>query len=700
MKRSYALLLLLVCATTSLLANGVGVLDAGNAIYLRLDSSYVHVTVEGQISITTATQYFTNTHPSGVIKYGFPLPEEASAIGLRWRINGTWFTASIAGAPQDTVLPGGGSPSPDLLTFLGKTPLFFPIPDSIRTDSTLAVELTYVELLPYSLGNVTYAYPGDYHLIQTGAILIQKLDFALTSQRTIGSIAVLSHHQVKDVRNTGDTATVSLLDYEHAGDQNYVIRYTLNAQQLGLFAFSTALPDSLVPDSLGGGFLTFIAEPDPGTTTRTIAKVFTLIIDRSGSMGGDKIVQARNAASFIVQNLNEGDKFNLIDFDDIITSFRPTHVLYTPQARDSALAYISTLFARGSTSISGVFSTAVPQFAVANDSTANIIIFLTDGQPTYGIVNTDQLVQHVDTLIQHTETRINLFCFGIGGDVNFQLLTLMARHNRGIAEFLGNDELYARITDFYLTIRNPVLLNSQISFVPPVVSEVYPDSLPNLYKGKQMIVAARYQHAQTVHITLSGTAYDQPVSYSYDIQLEGSPLQQNQFLPKIWAKRKIESLLVRYYGLYSLDPVAVALRSQIIAISRAYGVISPFTSFSGGGGTGGGGGGQTAIEEVQAPEPLHPGAFELLGNYPNPFNPSTTIRVRLSADYTGPLEVRIYNTLGQIVRTLRIQAHGKGVYEIVWEGLAEGGGLLSSGVYFYGIELRNTVLIGKMIMLK
>ncbi len=93
-------------------------------------------------------------------------------------------------------------------------------------------------------------------------------------------------------------------------------------------------------------------------------------------------------------------------------------------------------------------------------------------------------------------------------------------------------------------------------------------------------------------------------------------------------------------------------------------------------------------------------AFELLGNYPNPFNPSTTIRVRLSADYTGPLEVRIYNTLGQIVRTLRFQAHGKGVYEIVWDGLAEGGGLLSSGVYFYGIELRNTVLIGKMIMLK
>jgi hypothetical protein len=63
MKRSLALLQVLRCVTTSFFASGVGVLDASNAVYLRLDSSYMRVTVEGQISITTATQYFTNTHP-------------------------------------------------------------------------------------------------------------------------------------------------------------------------------------------------------------------------------------------------------------------------------------------------------------------------------------------------------------------------------------------------------------------------------------------------------------------------------------------------------------------------------------------------------------------------------------------------------------------------------------------------------------
>lgn len=691
MKKLRTLSILIAVLSTLAQANGVAILDAHTAVYLRLDSTMVNVSVESQISTTVTTQYFTNTNPTDTVKYAFPLPEQASAVQLRWRVAGQWYTALVSGNSQDTTLPGGGTPHPNLVSFLGHTPLYFSIPQLIQADSTLAVELTYVELLPYAFGNVSYVYPSDYHLIQSSVIALQKLSFVLTSPRTIDSIRVLSSHPVELLTNNGNTATVVVTLHELQGSENYSIRYTLNANQLGLFAYSSALPDTLVPDSLGRGFLTFIAEPDPGATTATIAKVFTLIVDRSGSMSGTKMTQAKDAASFIVQNLNPGDRFNLIDFDDIITPFRTGHVPYTPQARDSALTYISTLYARGLTNISGVFATAVPQFASANDSTANIIIFLTDGQPTIGIQNTEILTHYVDSLITATETNICLFSFGIGADVNQQLLTLMSSHNRGFAEFLGNDELYSRITSFYLTIRNPVLLNSHISFAPPVVTQVYPDSLPNLYKGKQMIVAGRYQEPANVDVTLSGTAFGHPVSYTYNVQLVDSSVQSYQFLPKIWAKRKIESLLIHYYALNPSSPEALALKAQIIAISRAYGVISPFTSFTGGG---------TGVEEGQEGDHLAPTAFELLGNYPNPFNPSTTIQLRVNTELNGPLEIRIYNILGQLVRTLQVQVKGKGVYSVVWDGLGDHGVCLSSGVYFYAVEMKNTVLVGKMNLLK
>ena len=692
MRKFWFLFISLIIPFSYVSANGVAVVDAGNGIYLRLDSTIVNVAVAGQISKTTTTQYFKNTGSTAEVKYAFPLPEQASAIQLRWRVESKWYTASVSGSKQDTTLPGGGgNVLPELQTYLGKTPLYFSIPQSVKSDSTLAVELTYVEFLPYSFGNVNYVYPSDYHLIQSGAIALQKFNFDLTSQRSIDSIKVTSSHKVSLLVNYKDSAKVNIVLRELPATENYAVQYTLSANQLGLFAYSSMQPDSTVPDSLGRGFLSFIAEPDPGNATATISKVFTLIIDRSGSMDGTKMEQAKNAATFIVDNLNEGDKFNLIDFDDVVSSFRPEHVAYTPQTRDSALLYINNLYARNMTSISGAFAVAVPQFTYANDSTANIIIFLTDGQPTAGITDITALVQYIDDLIKSSEKQIFLFSFGIGDDVNKQLLTLMSLNNNGLAEFLGDDELYSSITDFYMTIRNPVLLDSHIGFDPPVVTQVYPDSLPNLYKGKQMIIAGRYDQAQPVKITLSGKAFGKPVSYDYTVQLSDSSVAGNQFLPKIWAKQKIESLFIHYYALPSSSEGAVALKNQIIALSKAYGIVTTFTSFTGS---------TTEVKKNISAGNNRPAVLELLGNYPNPFNPVTTIRFRINTNYSGLISIKIYNILGQVVRTLYIHVNGSGIYNIVWEGFDNYGNSLPSGIYIYAVEMQNVVLTGKMTLLK
>lgn len=683
---------MLIIPLALLHANGVAVVNASNGVYLRLDSTTVNVSVIGQIAKTVTTQYFTNSGTDTQVKYGFPLSEQQSAIQLRWEVGTKWYNASIVGTPQDTSLPGGdGGISPNLATYLGKTPLYFSIPQTIKNDSMLVVELTYVELLPYSFNEVNYVYPSDYQLIQLTPINLQRFDFFLTSQRAIDSIKVTSSHAVSFQSNYGDSARISIELHELAGTQNYAIQYSLSAHQLGLFAYSTKLPDELIPDSLGNGFLTFIAEPDPSSTTATIPKVFTLIIDRSGSMYGSKMDQAKNAAKYIVQNLNEADKFNLIDFDDMITSFRPTHVSYTAQSRDSALAYIDGLYARNNTSISGAFDMAIPQFGNEEGNTANIIIFLTDGQPTADITDIPTLSQHIDTLIAMNNKSISVFCFGIGDDANKQLLTLISSHNKGLAEFLGDDELYSRITNFYLEVRNPVLLNSHISFTPSIVTEVFPDSLPNLYKGNQMIIAGRYKIAQPVKITLSGTAFGQPVSYDYDIQLADSSISNYQFLPKIWAKRKIESLFVRYYSLPDNSEAALSIKNQIVDLSKSYGIVTTFTSFSNIG---------TEVKYGISSSRNTPADFELLGNYPNPFNPSTTIKIRVNSNIQGDYEIRIYNIAGQIVRRLTLKIRGKGQYEIIWNGQDDKGNSLSSGIYFYGIDIMDKVLVGKMVLLK
>ena len=84
-------------------ANGVGVVDATTGEYVWLVSSRVEVSVENQVAFVTARQVFRNPYFRDVrLKYAFPMPEGASATGLRWQINDVWYQANFAAAEADT----------------------------------------------------------------------------------------------------------------------------------------------------------------------------------------------------------------------------------------------------------------------------------------------------------------------------------------------------------------------------------------------------------------------------------------------------------------------------------------------------------------------------------------------------------------------------------------------------------------------
>lgn len=685
MKKIFYLLLSLLFISNAY-SNGVGVVNASLGTYLKLTGTKIETSVQLQISITKTSQLFLNNLGSDkTVAYAFPLPDGASGIGLKWKLNGEWHTAPISPTPQDTSLPGG-TMNTNLRTYLGAKPMFFTIPDQVKRDSTLIVEMTYVQFLKYDFGSVFYNYQNDYRLIQNQTVEYQELTFNLSSPRTIDSIRLVSSNPLIMIINNGNYAAVISNQYSAVPSVDFKIKYSLNLNELGLYSYSTMIPDSLLPDTLGGFFM-FIAEPNPGTTADIIKKVFTLVLDRSGSMSGTKIIQAKNAASFIVNNLNAGDKFNIIDFETNVYQFRSMHVLYTPQSRDSALQYVSNISAGGSTNISGAFSTAVPQFNAANDSTANIIIFLTDGMPTVGITERTALLNHVHSLITSTETEIFLYSFGIGTDVDQQLLTLMSSQNNGYAEFLLNDELESRITNFYLRIKNPVLLSPTVTFSSQNINNVYPNPLPNLYIGQQMIVAGRYTETGPLTVTLSGRAFNQPVSYQYSFSRNDSADTRYQFLTKVWAKQKIENLLIQYYSLNPISPEAIALKQQIINLSIAYGVISPFTSF--------GNPNAITVPEETITENNIPGDYKLLSNYPNPFNPRTTIKFIVDKNISGIALIKIYNSAGILVDIAELFINGKGVYQFVWKAEK-----FSSGVYFYSVDFGDEILFSKMLLLK
>ena len=93
-----------------------------------------------------------------------------------------------------------------------------------------------------------------------------------------------------------------------------------------------------------------------------------------------------------------------------------------------------------------------------------------------------------------------------------------------------------------------------------------------------------------------------------------------------------------------------------------------------------------------------PKEYSLHNNYPNPFNPATTIEFDLPV--SGDVKLSIYNLLGEEVATLINGNLEAGKHSVVWEGMNNSKNLVSSGVYFYSIKAGSFNAVKKMILIR
>ena len=91
----------------------------------------------------------------------------------------------------------------------------------------------------------------------------------------------------------------------------------------------------------------------------------------------------------------------------------------------------------------------------------------------------------------------------------------------------------------------------------------------------------------------------------------------------------------------------------------------------------------------------------LIGNYPNPFNPTTTISFSLTTENTESAELIIYNLKGQKLKTFsNLQIDKSPNQQITWNGTDENGKSVSSGIYFYKLKTGKYIVTKKMILMK
>lgn len=157
-----------------------------------------------------------------------------------------------------------------------------------------------------------------------------------------------------------------------------------------------------------------------------------MLLDNSSSMRGDRLMQAKEAARYIINQLTQEDYFSLITFNDHAAVVVPRQAV---QASAGLREHISEVQAQGGTEMARGLEQALEQmFRVAAFSGVRRIILLTDGQ-TYGDEN-----RCVELARQAQEAGIGITALGVGDEWNEDLLATMAAHGNSRSEYIANAE--------------------------------------------------------------------------------------------------------------------------------------------------------------------------------------------------------------------------------------------------------------------
>jgi len=225
--------------------------------------------------------------------------------------------------------------------------------------------------------------------------------------------------------------------------------------------------------------------------------------------------------------------------------------------------------ADGGTNIAGALETGLNQLSSGR---LNYAIFLTDGLPTVGITNVDEILTMAK---RANDTRVKIFDFGVGYDVNTHLLDKLAEQNSGASDYVvPSENIEVKVSSFYKKISAPVLANLKLDFGSVRTFGAYPNDLPDLFAGSQLVVVGKFNGPERTTVTLAGelngerAVFEFPADFSVQNGWEKS-------IPKIWATRRVGHLI---------DQVRLSGQSQevvdeIVTLSKKYGIINEFTSF-------------------------------------------------------------------------------------------------------------------------
>ncbi len=529
---------------------------------VTLKDHRVNARVHGPVADVTVEQVFhSNAHRQLEGTYLFPLPEGAAVAQFAMTMGGKMVKGEILEADQARRVYQSivrRRRDPGLLEYVGRG-LFRARVFPILPGQDLTIRLTFQQILPDHDGTLEWRYPLATNRLHSQPVENVLVNVEIASDVDLKGIYCPSH-DVAVVRDGNRKAQVS---YERAGsrqDRDFLLYIGRSPEDVGFSFVSTRRVGE------DGTFLAVLAPSAVVTDQEREPKDVVFAVDVSGSMADDgKIDQARKALRYGVQTLRPGDRFNIVAFSTQVRTFRENIVDWNEPTRDAAVAWIDRLQAAGGTNIEGALKEALKP----TGDRLHMVVFVTDGRPTIGERDTDRLAKLAEA---GTDQNVRVFTFGVGYDLDVQLLDRIAEATRATRDYvMPGEDLEVVASRFFRKVSLPVMTDVAID-LGSGVHDVYPTRLPDLFAGSQIVVLGRYSQSGDHLIRLRGKVKGREVVRDYEATFAQS--ETADYLPRLWAHRKVGYLLdeIRLHGENK------ELVDEVVRLATHYGIVTPYTA--------------------------------------------------------------------------------------------------------------------------
>jgi Ca-activated chloride channel homolog len=545
----------------------------------RIKEIAVQASIRDQVAQVQVSQTFVNTGSTTMeVEFCFPLPYDGAIDRLTLMVDGQEFAARLLPAGEARALYESivrKNRDPALLEWIGSGMFrtsVFPVPPGQERK----VSLKYTQLLRSSQQLADFLFPLS--TAKYTSQPVESVQFRVAIETTADLKSVYSPtHQVQIERPDARHAVATYTATNAIPGSDFRLFYDVAAGPVGASVLSYR-----PADADDGYFLLLaapqFAAPDQAQTSKNVV----FVLDRSGSMEGQKIEQAREALAFVLNNLREGDRFNVVVYDSSVETFRPELQVFNSETRAAAIGFVNGIYAGGSTNISGALSTGLAQFKDAEGP--SYLLFLTDGLPTVGETNEAKLVAESK---QANPGKVRVISFGVGYDVNSRLLDRLSREHHGQSEYVRPEEdLEVHVSRLFKKISAPVMTDVAVSieFDTPTTAEqgaatnrLYPRTLPDLFAGEQLVLVGRYKSTGRAKVTLTGTVAGTERSFDFPAEF-AAPASNDAslaFVEKLWAVRRIGEIIDEI----DLNGKNDELVKELVALSTKHGILTPYTSF-------------------------------------------------------------------------------------------------------------------------